>query len=89
MNLKLILTATLVGMLMLAFALPVYAEQGGPPGPPDTGELPNAEPDANQSGHYASCDAQGANLVRAAGNSGGTPASHALDFSQVAQCEGT
>ena len=87
MKLKLIWTATVVGMLMLAFTLPAYA-QSGPPGPPDTGQLPNVEPDANQEGHVASCDAQGANLGRAAGNSGGTPASHALEFNHVAQCDG-
>lgn len=88
MKLKLILTATLVGTLMLAFSLPAYA-QGGPPGPPDTGELPNVEPDANQTGHAASCDVQGANLVRAAGGSESTPASPALEFNHELQCDGT
>lgn len=83
---KLILTATLVGMLMMAFSLPAYAEQG-PPGPPDTGALPNAEPDAHQTGHDASCDAQGANLVRAAGSSEGTPPSPALEFNYEVQCD--
>ena len=87
MKLKLILTATLVGMLMLAFSLPAYAQQA-PPGPPDTGELPNVEPDANQTGHVASCDAQGANLVRAAGDSDGTPAYPALEFNHEVQCDG-
>ena len=87
MKLKLILTATLVGMLMLAFTLPAYA-QAGPPGPPDTGELPNVDPDTNQTGHVASCSAQGANLDRAAGESENSPANPALEFNHDDQCDG-
>ena len=85
-GMKLILTAAFVGVLMLAFSLPAYAQQG-PPGPPDTGALPNAEPAANETGHSASCDAQGDNLTRAAGNSEGTPASPALEFDHDVQCD--
>ena len=86
MKLKLILTAALVGMLMLAFSLPAYAQQA-PPGPPNTGELPNAEPEANETGHDASCQVQGDNLARAAGNSERTPASTALEFNHEVQCD--
>jgi hypothetical protein len=85
-KLKLILTAALAGMFMLAFTLPTYA-QSGPPGPPDTGELLNVEPDAVQTGHYASCGAQGANLDRAAGESEDSPAYPALEFNHDVQCD--
>ena len=87
MKLKLILTATLVGILMLTFTLPAYA-QAGPPGPPDTGQLDNADPLANDTGHDASCGAQGANLDRAPGESENSPANPALEFNHDVQCDG-
>ncbi len=87
MKLKLIWTATLVGMLMLAFTLPAYAESG-PPGPPDTGQLDNADPLANDTGHDASCGAQDANLGRTAGESEDSPANPALKFNHDVQCGG-
>ena len=83
---KLILTAAFVGILMLALSLPAYAREG-PPGPPNTSQLPNAEPTANETGHDESCQAQDNNLTRAVGNSDGTPASPALAFNHDVQCD--
>ena len=55
--LKILLVPILLVMLLMATAVPAFADTG-PPGPPDTGGLPNVEPEETAVGHLASCTSQ-------------------------------
>ena len=84
---KFLVVPMLVVMLLMATAVPIFAD-AGPPGPPDTTELPNEDPAANDTGHDASCDAQGATLGSDPGATADTPPQDALETNHEVQCGG-
>ena len=74
-----------MGMLFLAASVPAFA--AGPPGPPDTSKIPNQDPSANDTGHKASCQAEGSVVNTAPGALGQAPSYDALSEAVATQCK--